>query len=236
MPEVMVENRKVDNQNRLHGRLLRGYLHKTSNCLCGIKGYATLIADGADPGPEAARWAQRIIREIERLEHIFRSVGDLTAPAAPREPGLDLAPLVDQVVAETAAVRPGLLVTGGAIPHGRLLLPAADLRLVLRELVANAAEGRDGRIGAAAVTITATVRPTGTVAVRVRDDGPGMTPELAVQAAEPFVTTKDGHAGVGLTRVETLMDMYGLAWHLASEPGRGTSVTLDVAAADGFAA
>lgn len=236
MSEALMEKLKADKQNGLHGRLLRGYLHKTSNCLCGIKGYASLIADGAGPDPDTSRWAQRIISEIEHLEHIFRSVGDLTAPSAPREPGLHLAGLVDQVMAEAAAARPGLVVTGGAIPAARLLLPAADLRLVLRELVANGAEGRDGRVGAASVAITATVRPTGTVAVRVRDDGPGMAPELAAQAMEPFVTTKDGHAGVGLTRVETLMDMYGLAWQLASEPGRGTSVTLDVAAADGHAA
>ncbi len=236
MPELVMDKRKVDRQNGPQGRLLRGYLHKTSNSLCGIKGYASLIAGDADLGPGAARWARRIISEVERLEHIFRSVGDLTAPTAPRESALDLAQLVEQVVREAAAARPGVLVTAGAMPDALLLLPAADLRLVLRELVANGAEGRDGTAGAAAITITATVQPTGHVAVRVRDDGPGMAPELAAQVVDPFVTTKDGHTGVGLTRVETLMDMYGLAWHLGSEPGRGTSVTLEVAAADGNAA
>jgi len=37
--------------------------------------------------------------------------------------------------------------------------------------------------------------------------------------------------GVGLTRVETLLDMYGLAWAMRSAPGVGTTVTLEVAKA-----
>ncbi len=48
-------------------------------------------------------------------------------------------------------------------------------------------------------------------------------------AANPFVTTKEGHHGVGLTRVDTLMEMYGLDWKLESEAGRGTSIRLEVA-------
>lgn len=233
MPQPTREKTLQDRRNGPQGRLLRGYLHKTSNSLCGIKGYASLIAGEADLGTGADRWARRIISEVERLEAIFRSVGDLTAPAVPRDWATGLAQVVGEAVAEAAAARPHLQLQAGAIPDADLLLPAADLKLVLRELLANAAEGRDGRAGAARATVTAAVQPTGHVALTVRDDGPGMTPELAAQAADPFVTTKDGHAGIGLTRVETLMDMHGLAWHLGSVPGQGTGVTLEVAAAAG---
>ena len=65
----------------------------------------------------------------------------------------------------------------------------------------------------------------------VADDGPGIAPEVLPQVTAPFLTTKDGHVGVGLTRVETLLDMYGLAWDLRSEPGAGTTVTIEVAEA-----
>ena len=44
----------------------------------------------------------------------------------------------------------------------------------------------------------------------------------------PFITTKEGHHGVGLTRVDTLMNMYGLGWSLESEEDLGTRVLLEV--------
>ena len=61
------------------------------------------------------------------------------------------------------------------------------------------------------------------------DDGPGMPPELLTQVIDPFVSTRDGHLGIGLARVDTIMDMHGLGWGLRSVPGQGTTVTLDVA-------
>ena len=79
-----------------------------------------------------------------------------------------------------------------------------------------------------AVTSTRT-GPGGRLALRLRDDGPGIGAELLPQACDPFVTTKDGHLGVGLTRVQTLLEMYGLAWTLSSLPGKGTTATLEVA-------
>ena len=49
-------------------RLLVGYLHKTSNTLCGIKGYASLIAGRESDGEQAGQWARKIIFEVERME------------------------------------------------------------------------------------------------------------------------------------------------------------------------
>ncbi|HPF71153.1 MAG TPA: HAMP domain-containing sensor histidine kinase [Candidatus Krumholzibacteria bacterium] len=229
MTPAAVARLREERRNGPQGRLLRGYLHKTSNALCGIKGYASLIAD--DAAGDAARWAERIIREVERLEDIFRSVGDLTELVENRTEPADLAGLVAGAVAAVAATHPGPAWDVGELPKAELLMPAADLALVMRELLANAAEGRDGIRGAARVTVRAAVQPTGHVILLVADDGPGMDAPLAAQAAHPFVTTKDGRAGVGLARVETLLDMYGLAWHLRSVPGEGTNVTLEVARA-----
>ena len=68
----------------------------------------------------------------------------------------------------------------------------------------------------------------GRIFLEVTDNGCGMGGDLTDQATNPFVTTKDNHHGVGLTRVDTLMDMYGLEWILESEEGKGTRVMLEV--------
>lgn len=210
-------------------RLLRSYLHKTSNSLCGIKGYASLIATPDQDTDKAAGWALKIIREVERMEAIYRSVHDLTAPRGNPDRGADLPALMDDVFRVCERRCPGLQVLCGRVPRAELLLPKGDLCLVLTEVLLNAVEGVDGTGRAAKVEVTATVEPTGRLALRLRDDGEGIDAHLLPQACDPFVTTKDGHLGVGLTRVQTLLEMYGLAWTLSSKPGRGTTVTLEVA-------
>lgn len=210
-------------------RLLRSYLHKTSNSLCGIKGYASLIATPDQDKAKAEGWARKIIREVERMEAIYRSVHDLTAPRGNPDRGADLPALLDDVFRVCERRCPGLQVLSGRVPRAELLLPKGDLCLVLTELLLNAVEGVDGAARAARVEVTATVEPTARLALRLRDDGPGIDAALLPQACDPFVTTKDGHLGVGLTRVQTLLDMYGLAWTVSSAPGGGTAVTLEVA-------
>lgn len=210
-------------------RLLRSYLHKTSNSLCGIKGYAGLIASPERDADKAVSWARKIIHEVERMEAIYRSVHDLTAPRGHPDRGVDLPALLDDVFRVCERRCPGLQVLCGRVPRASLLLPKGDLCLVLTELLLNAVEGADGTPGPVRVEVTATSGPGGRLALRLRDDGPGISAELLPQACDPFVTTKDGHLGVGLTRVQTLLEMYGLAWTLSSLPGAGTTATLEVA-------
>jgi signal transduction histidine kinase len=210
-------------------RLLRSYLHKTSNSLCGIKGYASLIAAPDQDVAKRAGWAQKIIREVERMEDIYRSVHDLTAPRGNPDRGVDLPRLLDDVFRVCEGRCPGLQVLCGRVPQAQLLLPKGDLCLVLTELLLNSCEGPDGKARPARVEVTVAAQPTGRLALRLSDDGQGIDPALLRQVCDPFVTTKDGHLGVGLTRVQTLLEMYGLAWTLVSAPGKGTAVTLEVA-------
>ena len=210
-------------------RLLRGYLHKTSNSLCGIKGYAGLILAGGGRAAGTARWAEKIIAEIERMEEIFRSVGDLTTAPGRLDADADLSHVVAQALASAARRHVNLRFENGLLLVGDLLLPAADLSQILAALLDNAAESRaDG--GDVTVTLTGTLEPTGRISLTLRDDGPGIPANVLRQATEPFMTTKDGHLGIGLSRVETLLDMYGLTWALRSGEETGTVVTLEVGA------
>lgn len=214
-------------------RLLRGYLHKTSNGLCGIKGFASLIARGEASTENAARWAEKIIREVERMEDIFRSVGDLGCTGARPVEG-DLAATLETAATRARQRHPALRIELGFVPEAALLLPAADLGLILDELLANAAEAGEQEGRPVTVHLDGMVGLGDRIALIVQDDGPGIARELLPTAADPFVSTRDGHHGIGLARVETLLDMYGLTWNLASEPGRGVVVTMEVGAAEAW--
>ena len=209
------------------GRLLRGYLHKSSSSLCGIKGYASLIAGGPAGNLRTATWARKIIAEVEHLEHVYRSMQDMAFPApGPAAADHRLRPHLAAACDAAATRHPNLRL--GSLPdcRGRLLLPAGDLHQVLAAILDNSAESRPDPV---AVTLSLSPDETGRLLLTVADDGPGMPPELLAQALDPFVTTRPGHLGIGLARVDTIMDMHGLGWGLRSVPGEGTTVRLEVA-------
>ena len=71
---------------------------------------------------------------------------------------------------------------------------------------------------------------TGMARLEVSDTGEGMTEEILDRAVEPFYTTKpkEGGSGLGLSMVENLARQSGGAMTIESEPGRGTTVRLDL--------
>jgi signal transduction histidine kinase len=66
------------------------------------------------------------------------------------------------------------------------------------------------------------------VAVEVADTGTGMAPAVAARAVEPFFTTKDvgKGSGLGLSQVFGFVQQSGGTLRIASDPGRGTRITL----------
>lgn len=79
--------------------------------------------------------------------------------------------------------------------------------------------------------------PEGTVTVRVtprgiacEDRGPGIEPELLQRIFEPFERGDTGQPGfgLGLTIVKRLCDRFGWQVSIASTPGQGTTVRLDL--------
>lgn len=66
------------------------------------------------------------------------------------------------------------------------------------------------------------------VRIDVRDDGHGMSPEVAAQAFEPFFTTKEigEGSGLGLSMVHGFAHQSGGRVEIDSEVGRGTTVSV----------
>ena len=72
------------------------------------------------------------------------------------------------------------------------------------------------------------VAPGAYIALAVEDTGAGMPPDVVARVFEPFFTTKTGGAGtgLGLSMVYGFAKQSGGAVAIASEIGRGTTVTL----------
>ncbi len=82
--------------------------------------------------------------------------------------------------------------------------------------IANADPGRDGPVQADYVRLS------------VRDTGPGMPPEFAERALNPFFTTKSAaaHLGLGLSTVHGFVSQSGGRMEITAGDGQGTRVDL----------
>ena len=113
-----------------------------------------------------------------------------------------------------------------ASPAPKVALDGASLERMLGNLVKNAVDasppGARVRVDAQAAA--------GMLRIRVRDSGPGMDDATLARAGEPFFTTKEPGAGMGLGLFVTrlLAERAGGALTLDSAPGRGTVATLEL--------
>jgi signal transduction histidine kinase len=72
----------------------------------------------------------------------------------------------------------------------------------------------------------------GKVALEVRDNGPGIPPELLPRIFEPHFSTRSTGTGLGLPIVRRIVESWGGTVSAESEPGRGTIVTVRMTAAE----
>lgn len=112
------------------------------------------------------------------------------------------------------AGRDGRFILGG----GR---PMEDLALHILDIAENSIEA-----GAGAVEIDLLEDPgADSLVIEVRDDGPGMSPDMVIQAQDPFYTTRTTRkVGMGLSLLAEAARTAGGDFAIDSKPGQGTRV------------
>jgi signal transduction histidine kinase len=111
--------------------------------------------------------------------------------------------------------------------------PPGVLASVLNNLVQNAVKYM-GTSPERVVEVVAEERGDD-VEIAVRDTGPGISPEVQKRIFEPFVRATAGAAagvGLGLSIVRRMVEAYGGAVAVTSQPGRGTTFWVRLPRAD----
>jgi two-component system sensor histidine kinase/response regulator len=111
--------------------------------------------------------------------------------------------------------------------HAEVSVPghAVKLQQVLINLIKNAAYAiRDRADGQIVLELDARRREA---VIAVRDNGCGMTPEVAARIWEPFFTTKGNEGnGLGLDIVKGIVEAHGGRIECQTAPGAGTTFTI----------
>ncbi|HEX7701850.1 MAG TPA: hybrid sensor histidine kinase/response regulator [Kofleriaceae bacterium] len=110
----------------------------------------------------------------------------------------------------------------------RVRMPATELTQVLINLLANGAQAvaargePHGRVSIKATEVT------GMLVLEVRDSGTGMAAEVLKRVGTPFFTTREQGTGLGVAQCQRLVGTAGGRMSIASEVGKGTTVTISL--------
>ena len=219
------------------GSLAAAVAHEINNPIAAIQGVAESIRGNCENSHCGNLGTHchpdMILTHTRRIAQITRQLADLTSARSVEAEWVDLNSLLRSTASFVSFDR--------RLRHSRLDLeldPAVPavwsvpdhITQVAMNLVLNAADaiaevtGREGRVAIA-------TRPNGEfVRFEVSDNGTGMEPGVLARAFEEAFTTKPAGrgSGIGLFMCKTLIERAGGRIAIASRPGEGTRVEVDL--------
>jgi two-component system, NtrC family, sensor histidine kinase HydH len=228
--------RRLQERDRLAilGQMAAGLAHEVKNPLGAIKGAAQLLSEDREMLKDPEReFLDIILEEVERLDRVVGSVLDYARPSKGDPGAVDVNAVVRRTLRIMASDR-------GEMPEvetdlGQDLPPArADaehLRQVLLNLIRNALQAMGGRGTIYIATRGREERPAGAAArdakrwveVAVRDQGPGIAPQVLKNLFVPFFTTKERGTGLGLAISQRVVADMGGRIEVSTRPGAGAT-------------
>ncbi|MXY30021.1 MAG: HAMP domain-containing histidine kinase [Gammaproteobacteria bacterium] len=182
-----------DEQLRL---MLAQVAHEIRNPLGGLKLFSAIAADSADP-QERAQLFRKIQAEVDALNSIITDFLVYARPRAPQPTLHDIrGPLKEaaELVATELESRGGSLEVDLPDAQLEVVADSGQVKRMVLNLLRNAAEAGDRVWLKGAFS-------NGEVIVSVRDNGPGVPESLRGRIFQPFVTSKERGAGLGLAIV-----------------------------------
>jgi PAS domain S-box-containing protein len=223
------------------GRLAGGIAHEFNNLLTVVTGYCQLLLSDLNPDDPASRKVEQINKAGHRAALLTNQLLAFSRKQVLQPVELDLNAVVLNL---QTLLRPLIgehieLVTALAPAPGRIRADRGQIEQALVNLVLNA---RDAMPQGGKLTISTAIferderlarklglaRAQAFVRLEVRDTGVGMDASTLEHCFEPFFTTKGRGkgTGLGLATVYGIIEQSGGIIEMASEPGRGTSVSI----------
>ncbi len=209
------------------GELTAGVAHEINNPIAVIQGNMDVLRQ--ELGKDVGRVQVEVDLILEQVARIHAIVDKLLRYSRPSAYGAELQEvepnrLIDEtlVLVEHEMAAKSLRVETDYRATNSITIAAQELQQVLVNLLVNAAHA-----SAAGGRITVSTRNCdggGGVAIRIRDQGVGITAEHLPRIFDPFFTTKRvGGTGLGLSVSYGLLRRYGGDINVTSEPGKGTT-------------
>jgi len=228
LTEVKELQRQVELKNRLAamGEMSAGIAHEFRNSLGAILGYARLAERQAGENRTLQEAADGIISEVKSFDAMLSDFLHFARPAQLNREACEISDLLRESVEvlsdEVDRKKAGITLEFDHLPP--LLLDRTLIRQALTNLIKNALqaidEGGEVRIEVKGMDDR--------VEIWIRDDGPGIPPDVQKKIFEPFFTTKRDGTGLGLAITQKTIVSHQGNIRIKSDPGQGTLIVVSL--------
>jgi signal transduction histidine kinase len=224
---------KLLRQERLAtlGQLAGSVSHELRNPLGVISNAVYLLGQVLPRDEKALEYLEIIQAETRTAERIITDLLDFSRVKSPERAALSLAGLVEDTFARYPV--PERVNVNINIPPGlpKLFVDGQHFTQVLGNLITNAYQAmpKGGELKVSAASVRE--KRIQMVRLDVADNGEGLAPELQARLFEPLFTTKARGIGLGLPTSKNLMEANGGWIEATSQPGKGSTFSLFLPAA-----
>ncbi len=213
------------------GRLTGGVAQDFNALLAVMTSALDMMLKTADDPARVRRLGQAALAAGQRGEALTRRLSAFSQGEDAHAQVLDSAVLLRAMETRLRALAgPGVdLMIEGPSTEAPVRVDPVGFEGAVQALVRNAVEALGGA-GSVAVRLEALA--DGGARLTVRDTGPGLDAATAVRALEPFFTTRDGAAGLGLAQAHAFARQSGGGLTLTGAEGEGAEATLTLPAAE----
>ena len=224
------------------GRLSSGIAHEIGNPIGIVLGYLELLKQKDIDEAEKIEFIGRAEKEINRINTIIGQLLDFSKTSKVGPEVISVHAIIDDIV-KVFKVQPMMkqieIRKSLAAEADNVLADPDQLRQVFLNLLINSADAIstaetstgneieiDTKIAADVDPVTGKSRPK--LEIRIRDNGPGISPENIDNIFDPFFTTKETGMGTGLGLWVSFIMIDGIDGTITadSEPNTGTTVTI----------
>jgi len=237
MERVIRQAQKMDSIGTLAG----GIAHDFNNILHAVMGYTDMALAVPHLDDRLRSYLGHINKAGERARDLVKQILTFSRQKEQERRPILIAPIVKEGVKLLKSSLPATIRINLSIGDGSTMVLAdpTQIHQVVVNLCTNAAHAMrekggvlDIRLDDESVSASEAQHPLDLaegdyVKLTVRDTGTGIDPAIIDRIFDPFFTTKgpDGGTGLGLSIVYGIVRDYGGGVDVASEPGRGTTVT-----------
>jgi signal transduction histidine kinase len=219
-------------------KLVSGVAHELNNPLTAVVGFAELVLDRDDLPADVYHDLDTIARQAERSTQVMRVLLDYVHLRDRTPIAVDLNSIVSELVRLREYTSNGdelEISLDLADPTPYTLGDAQQLQQVVLNLIDNAQDACKAAGRPCQLSVSTAHPQDEWVRVAVRDNGPGIAPEVQSRVFEPFFTTKPVGQGTGLGLAiskEIVAQHEGKLW-FQSDPPHGTTFYVDLPLSDG---
>lgn len=223
--EIEEQLRRADRLSTL-GELSAGLAHEIRNPLGSIRGTAEILKDGVDPDDPRHEFAEILIKEVDRLNHVLEDFLRF-ARQAPMERGrFDLNAIVREVLDLTRrqSGRSDIAVIADLAELPMLDGDGGQIRQALLNMVLNALQAMPE--GGQLTVVTRLANAAAEVAIS--DTGVGIPAGDEERIFKTFVTSRPDGTGLGLPISQRIVASHGGRIAVSSRPGEGATFTVSL--------